>query len=377
MAAFDRDPAHERQQIQEISLAVARRVLKVLERTRFAPPMMAGDIEITARIISGIQREIDQILVAQPSYEPLEFAVLTHILSSQQHALALLEHLEKKIAGLAAPNPQPDPTRARAELLATSRAIEEDAQRYPQQGFAALRPPAAQLPSPGFAVPEQRPPLRQLPPPPQRPAPATAQSPRPQPQPKKQEKPKRQPINYAAWLSDLGASIVNPKNAGKTAASAVVIALLIGVLSFMPSRDDRQHRQSDVAPGQKLDGRLGASEAEATSASLPGSSAEAATIVTPAALSTEQAVEQPYLIVLTTRRSTEEIQQDFRSFKANYPDLLGTAKARVDRVQGQDRQTYYRLSLIPPQARDDAKSLCRSLKAAGLTGCWLKPVPLN
>ncbi len=375
MAAFDRDPALERQQIHEISLNVARRVLKVLERSSFAPPMIAGDIEITARIISGIQREIDQIMAAQPSYEPLEFALLTHILSSQQHAVGLVEHLETKIARLAAPSPQPDPARAHAELLATSRAIEEDAQRYARQGFATLRPPAAQLPAPGFTAPEQRPPLRQLPPPSQRPVPAAAQAQRPQP--KKQEKPKRQPVNYLAWLSDLRASIVNPKNAGKTAASAVAVALLVGVLSFMPSSNDHPHRQSTVAPGQKLDGRLGASEAEGTPASLPGSSAEAATIVSPAALSTEQAVEQPYLVVLTTRRSTEEIQQDFRSFKANYVDLLGTAKARVDRVQGQDRQTWYRLSLIPPQARDDAKSLCRSLKAAGLTGCWIKPVPLN
>ncbi|HEX2842673.1 hypothetical protein [Hyphomicrobium sp.] len=375
MAAFDRDPALERQQIQEISLNVARRVLKVLERSRFAPPMIAGDIEITARIISGIQRETDQIMAAVPPYEPLEFAVLTHILSSQQHALNLLEHLETKMSGLAAPSPQPAPSRAHAELLAASRAIEEDAQRYAQQGFAALRPPTAQSPSPGFAVPEQRHPLRQPPPQPQRPIPATAQTPRPQP--KRQEKSKRQPVNYVAWLSDLRAGIANPKNAGKTAASAVAVALLIGVLSFMPSSDDHKHRQSNVAPGQKLDGRLGASEADTTAASLPGSSAEAATIVSPAALSAEQAVEQPYLIVLTTRRNTEEIQQDFRSFKASYPSLLGTAKARVDRVQGQDRQTYYRLSLIPPQARDDAKSLCRNLKAAGLTGCWLKPVPLN
>jgi hypothetical protein len=88
-------------------------------------------------------------------------------------------------------------------------------------------------------------------------------------------------------------------------------------------------------------------------------------------------MEQPYLVVLTTRRSTEELQQDYRSYKQSYADLLSGSKARVDRIQGQDRQTYYRLSLIPPQSRDDAKTLCGRLRSAGLTGCWIRQVPVN
>ncbi|HYD16338.1 MAG TPA: SPOR domain-containing protein, partial [Hyphomicrobium sp.] len=71
------------------------------------------------------------------------------------------------------------------------------------------------------------------------------------------------------------------------------------------------------------------------------------------------------------------LQKAFMSYRETYPTLLGGSKARVDRIQGQDRQTWYRLSVIPPQARDDAKALCSGLRQAGLTGCWIKPVPLN
>lgn len=385
MAAFDRDAALERQQIQKISLNVARRLLKVLERSRFAP-RVAAEIASSARVISEIQREIDQIVASWPGYEPLDFAVLTHVLGSHQHALGLLELLEQKTAGLGnAPTPQPDHARAHAALLATSRAIEQDAQHYARQGFAALRPPVAQLPPPNFPPPpgiERRPPPRQLPPVANR-APGQEGAPQPRGKPKPQPKaPPRAKLNMA-WLRSMRDHLVNPKNAATTAGLTVVLTLVIGILSFMPSSDERtSHHTASLSPGQKLDGRLGPDDAPSAGASLPGSSAEAATILSPSAMSSAEPAapveqEQPYLVVLTTRQSTEELQQDLRSYKASYPDLLGTAKARVDRVQGQDRQTWYRMSLIPPQSQKDAKSLCSSLKAAGLTGCWIKPVPLH
>ncbi len=73
-------------------------------------------------------------------------------------------------------------------------------------------------------------------------------------------------------------------------------------------------------------------------------------------------MEQPYLVVLSTRASTEELQKDFQSFKEAYPDLLTGRRARVDLVQGQDQKTWHRLSLIPPQSQADAKDLCAKLR---------------
>jgi hypothetical protein len=88
-------------------------------------------------------------------------------------------------------------------------------------------------------------------------------------------------------------------------------------------------------------------------------------------------MEQPYLVVLATRRTTDELQKAFMAYREAYPDLLGSAKARVDQLQGQDKQTWYRLSVIPPRSRDEAKALCSGLRAAGLSGCWTKQVPLR
>ena len=94
-------------------------------------------------------------------------------------------------------------------------------------------------------------------------------------------------------------------------------------------------------------------------------------------LPTPATMEQPYLVVLSTRGSPEELLQDLRTFKADYPALLGEAKARVDRVHGLDGKTWHRLSLIPPQSFADAKALCSGLRAAGLSGCWVRPLPLG
>jgi hypothetical protein len=136
-----------------------------------------------------------------------------------------------------------------------------------------------------------------------------------------------------------------------------------------------------LAPGTKIEGRLAPSSDEAppndeatpkaTAATPPGPDSDEPLGALPPTM------EQPYLVVLSTRQTPEELLQDFRSFKEHYPSLLGTAKARVDKVQGQDGQIWHRLSLIPPLAHADAKDLCSGLKAAGLTGCWIKPLPVS
>jgi hypothetical protein len=388
MAAHDRNAAHERRQVQEISVNVARRLLSVLERTRFAPPALAEEISSKAHVISTIQREIDQLMASQPAHLTLDVAVLTHVLGSQQHALALVEYLEARIADIsAAARPPTDQARAHAALLATAREIEQDALRY-----AALPAPAAGYPRAGPGAPLGSPPnspapysaapaQRRLPPP--GPPPGGPQPPRQaSPPPKTKQRPPSAPSPIRPAPDRLAAVRALAAKPGPAAIVAVlaVTGLVGAVWLLLPQADARFVSQASTAieQGPKLDGRLDA--AGAPSEDAP--SDQAAATGPPMTFDTANAagareMEQPYLVVLATRKSTDELQKEFLNYRAAYPALLGSSKARVDRVQGQDRQTWYRLSVIPPQARDDAKALCSNLRSAGLTGCWIKPVPLN
>lgn len=383
MAAFDRDAALEQQQIREISDNVTRRLLKALDRCRFAPPAVATEIGVAARTVSDIQREIDHLMAAWPPHDPLDIAVLTHVLSSQQHALAMLEELEAKLPE--APQPPPhDPAYAHRALLATARDIEQEALRY---AAAPLRPdpyhPAMGLaPGPGFAPMPQpapaawAPPRAPAPPPGFQPPPAHGQgAPPPRSPPAKQKKRARaDAAPMASALAALRAVLAQPSAVATLTALTVVSVLVLGILTLMPTPDPGRTtwQSTNAAPGKKLDGRL-----DTAPAGDPAEATQASPIFGLVGTASRDAMEQPYLVVLATRRSTEELQRDYRGFKESYPDLLLNSKARVDRLQGQDRQSWYRLSLIPPQSQGEAKALCRSLKSAGLTGCWIKQVPLN
>lgn len=342
MSAFDRDASIERHQIREISLNVARRLRQVLDRNQYIPAALRPEVDSSIRVITGIQRDIDQIMSALPTDEALDFAILTHIMGGQRHALDLLEILEEKLEG-GRNVYQRDSSRVHQALLAVSREIERDAQRYAVEFSAPASATGRGSPSQQSRTAGKRPATT---------APA-----------RQGKKPSKSP----ATLAVLRTLAIKPVPVALLA-MAVGAGVVLAALRFVPSRDvPAEHQVAGQAEGEKLEGRL-----VPTAQDSGGAEGSAHPIVVAA-----PAMEQPYLVVLTTRRNTEELQQDYRSYKASYPDLLGNAKARVDRVQGQDKETWYRLSLIPPQARDDAKSLCSSLRKAGLTGCWIKPVPLR
>jgi len=336
--SFDRDASIERKQIHEISLNVARRLHQVLDRNHYIPAALRPEVDTTVRVITGIQRDIDQIMGALPSDEALDFAILTHIMGGQRHALDLLEILEEKLEG-GRSGYRRDSERVHQALLAVSREIENDARRYATESHAAApyasrdqgRPAATARPPPGpVGAPRA----------PSRPSAGAGRA--------------AAAVNVAA----LRATLAKPVPVA-LAALAVGAGLVVAVQKLMPP----EH----AAP---LPTETAAIVPDAGREGSPPAIAAPITVAAPA-------VAQPYLVVLATRRSTEELQQDYRSFKGSYPDLLGNAKARVDRVQGLDKQTWYRLSLIPPQTHEDAKALCSTLRKAGLTGCWIKPVPLH
>ncbi|MDQ8700075.1 SPOR domain-containing protein [Hyphomicrobium sp. LHD-15] len=393
MAAFDRDSALERQQIHEISINVARRLLRLLERSRNTPPHVAADIGSGARVISDVQREIEQLMASLPAHGPLDIAVLTHILGSHRRALDMLEVLEARLTQAVGPDEtRSDAARAHSALLATSREIERDAQRY-AQSYPESYPQSYPLPSPGGAraplaltgpanMPGPYPPQpgapqrqgAQRPPAQQPPPPAHGFGRRPEPPLTKKRRAGNAP--KLPTLSEVRALLTDRKVTAAFAVMTVVAGLAVSVLSFIGGGDAKH---AALEPGQKLDGRLDDAAPETGSLAPSGGSMSAEAAPATAALGpvTDPLMEQPYLVVLATRQTTEELHQDFRSLKGSYPDILGTAKARVDRVQGQDRQNWYRLSLIPPQSRDDAKAVCSSLRSAGMVGCWIRPLPLG
>lgn len=390
MAAYDRDASLERQQIREISRNVARRLNQILDRAQYIPAALRSEIDSTMHTINGIHRDVEQIMSNLPSDEALDFAILTHIMGGQRHALDLLEILEEKLAGQRNTY-QRDSQRVHQALLAVSREIEQDALRYAAE--PAPRPPAAQ-PSKGYAFTPPEPaaaPSYQPPPQPPRPsystagaaprppAPAAAQPLPPPPAPKsapgagppaarkavpRQPPPAPRLAELVARLRASSLSAVTKPVPVALAALAVGAGLVVAAQSLTSGKSDEQ--QATVT-GTKHEGRLASTEMG------PMRTAGDSTVTVAAA----PAMEQPYLVVLSTRRTTEELQQDYRGFKGTYASLLGNAKARVDRVQGQDQQTWYRLSLIPPRTHDDAKSLCTELRSAGLTGCWIRPVPVQ
>ncbi|AHB50154.1 hypothetical protein W911_09395 [Hyphomicrobium nitrativorans NL23] len=394
MNAFDRDTELERRQIHEISINVARRLLDVLERRNQLPPAVASEIVSGARAIAEIQREIDGIMTALPHGGMLDMAVLTHVLANHNRALSLVEDLEVRTGGRGAAR-HPDPERTHAALIATAREIERETRFHgtgpasqarstappnfsppqPEQYTAAYTQPSPQRahgappsmshgnaspPAPAHAMRE--------------PVPAAAvRPPRRQPPPQQHLQPRPSPAAVAAATprTPLRALVSSPVGAvALVTGIAILAASLAGAVSFALSNGDASEESHMAArtSGGKFDGRLTAGDA----ASAGGADI---LVVTPPANAAPLA--QPYLVVLATRPSTDELDRDFRYFKEAHPQLLGDARGRVDTMQSQDGKTWHRLSLIPPRSQEEAASLCAELKAAGLTECWIKPLPLG
>ena len=387
MHAYDRDTELERQQIHEISANVARRLLAVLERRHTAAPAAAAEIAAGARVVADIQREIDGIMNRLPPGTPLDMPVLTHVLESHNRALSLVEDLETRLSG----PPQParaahhgqrghaDAERTHAALIATAREIEREAREYEAEEARQV-PPTRQIPATRLVSIEPRPaaaPRLSNTPPTVAITPRMARSvppagtgtvrraPRPSPAPARMPDPGSNP----SVVSRLRSLAVSPLGATAAVAGVAIFAASVaGALSFaLTSAETGERLAAHGDPGRKFDGRLSQADAIPTSGS-------GTLVVSPP----ENAVSltQPYLVVVATRPSTDELEEDFRYFKEKYPTLIGNARGRVDSVQSQDGKTWHRLSLIPPRTQDEAAELCEKLKTAGLTECWIKPLPI-
>lgn len=368
MNPFDRDRDLERRQIHEISINVARRLLDVLERRHAAPPAVTAEVAAGARVIADIQREIDGIMGGLPESELLDIAVLTHVLASHSRALSLIEDLEIRLGGHR-PQARPDPERTHARLIATAREIEREARQYDQAPAPATRPPSRHPPGPqrpgAVAYPAPSP-GRAHPGAPARTSRTGAGTQRPA---RTQPRPQAAAPSRLRALRKLASSPVGA--VAFVAGIAVLAASLAGAVSLALSTgggDPGQQIATAHTSGDKFDGRLSAADiAEPGGADI--------LVVSPPANAAP--LTQPYLVVLATRPTMEELDKDFRYFQQEHSELLRNARGRVDRVDTQDGKTWYRLSLIPPRSRDEATALCAELKAGGLNECWINPLPIS
>lgn len=393
MNTYDRDALLERRQIHEISMNVARRLLALLERPPPVSPAVSAEIAAGSGTIAGIQHEIDNLMSRLPEGQLLDMSVLTHILESQNRALSLIEDLEAK-ASRGIFDSRPDQERTHAALIATAREIEREARLYEEEEFGHPLDAPYSLPETHpaqiarrFADPTRvqqptpqniaRPAKHGAPPQPSArttrtdgTAAARRQPPVPRTQAQRPRKgnPQRH-IAPAALFAKARTLATSPVGATTLVAGvAILAASLAGAVSLALSTDSDQLTASSRVPGQKFDGRLSQADAQPTSGS-------GTLVVSPPANLAN--LTQPYLVVIATRQSTEELEKDFLYFKETYPKLLGSARGRVDSVQSQDGKTWYRLSLIPPRAQGEASELCTELKSAGLTECWIKPLPIG
>jgi len=384
MFGLGRDPAYERQQIHEISINVGRRLLTVLDVSHHVPPLLASELEAGIRLVTDIQGEVANLLTSMPPPQPLDIASFTHIMGRLDQALGLLEFMEGRLA-LVDLGHRGSP--GRPEARHPPRPGERESQpsadwrgsRLNELLTASLPRTAGGSAGRGNPRTEQRtkggPPARS-----RETRPSGSHS-----------------ALLGARIAAAGGAaqsfLARPKVLGTIAILIVLGGFGLAVRPLLES--DRfggvKATATLLTPAEKLDGRLQSAAAPAvmtrTETGAIGANGEAGafhTAAVPPGPDSEQpleplppTMEQPYLVVLSTRETTEELLQDFRAFKEQYPSLLGSAKARVDKIEGQDQKIWHRLSLIPPLAHDEAKALCGDLKAAGLTGCWIKPLPVS
>ncbi|WP_394701468.1 SPOR domain-containing protein [uncultured Roseibium sp.] len=71
-----------------------------------------------------------------------------------------------------------------------------------------------------------------------------------------------------------------------------------------------------------------------------------------------------YVVQVTSQRSEDAARSAYQALQQRYPSILGSKQAVIVSANIEDRGTFYR-ARIPSGSRDEAISLCESLKSAG------------
>ncbi len=82
------------------------------------------------------------------------------------------------------------------------------------------------------------------------------------------------------------------------------------------------------------------------------------------ATNTGQIAPGTYVVQVTSQRSEDAARSAYQALQQRYPSILGSRQAVIVSANIEDRGTFYR-ARIPSGSRDEAISLCESLKSAG------------
>jgi hypothetical protein len=392
MSSRDLSAGQLRYHLQELSVSVARRLIAVLDAARDAPHGVAAELDAVVTEITDIQRELAYEMAGPPLGGAADLSSLSRMLELQQRMMHLLDRIE----------------------TLSSRPITtylEQRQRTPLEehgGWTA--PPGSRASAPYHDEPQPDTALavvRNW----EQPHPAYAQV--------------YEGVHQRAALGAHGAetapflarSLGTHVSGGATGtmmrwphmspaarwgllpmAICIVSALLTTTVNRLLQGDPAgilTHSDSVAKRGDRLDARAVPEERASAAPERPqaplAARLEQPERIAPAAAPAQSAVitvsppppssdrgldalnpDAPSVAVLTTHQDPAVARQTFLTLKERFPDILGTAEAEIEAVQTQDGATWHRVSLVPPVPRTEAKDLCKRLRAAGYSGCWVK-----
>jgi hypothetical protein len=380
-----------RYHLQELSVAVARRLVAVLDAARDAPHGVAAELDAVVAEITDIQRDLAYEMAGPPIGGAADLSSLSRMLDLQRRMMSLMDRIET-ISSRPITNyleqrqrtPLEDRSHSGWSTARPQRATHYDGAQL-QTALPALRDwePPHQIPAPTYDVLHQH-------------AAYDAHGAR------------TAPFLDRALASNGGsgtASMARWPHFSPTArwgilpmAICIVSALLTTTVNRLMQSDSSgilQHSEDVAKRGDRLDARLTsdepASAAPEQSAARPSTRLEetqriavvpaavqpATITVSPPPPQSDRGLDAlnpdaPSVVVLATHQEPSAAQQAFVKLKERFPDILGAAEADIEAVQTQDGTTWHRLSLLPPVPRSEAKDLCKRLRAAGYAGCWVR-----
>lgn len=387
MTSRDLSAGQLRYHLQELSVAVARRLVAVLDAARDAPHGVAAELDAVVAEITDIQRDLAYEMAGPPIGGAADLASLSRMLDLQRRMMSLMDRIE----------------------TISSRPITnylEQRQRTPLEdrshsGWSTARPQLATHYG-GAELHSGLPAVRDWEPPHQIPAPAYDVL--------------NQHAAYDAHAAGtapfLDRALASNGSAGTTGmarwphfspaarwgilpmAICIVSALLTTTVNRLMQGDSPgilQHSEDVAKRGDRLDANLGSDELataapersatrleETQRIAIAPAAVQPATItVSPPSPQSDRGLDAlnpdaPSVAVLATHQDPSAARQAFVKLKERFPDILGATEAEIEAIQTQDGTTWHRLSLLPPVPRSEAKDLCKRLRAAGYVGCWVR-----
>jgi hypothetical protein len=378
MSAHRYDAERLRHHLHDLSSAVARRLIGVLDTARDGKHELSHEFNAVVCEITAIQRELVDELTGPHAVRSADMATMGRLLELHDKAVRLLEHLEALLAQPAYDYLGPGHPARRPRAGSGSYATASRVRAAEGPGVAATArgaPPVhayadpyddsrAYMPLEARAAPLPRASGAGL----QRVASGASQS---------------RFLSVPTW-GLFGAAL----------ALAFALSATVGAHILSGNGEGGEGEPAQVAVrSSRLDVRVPADvetsggngpiqhiivAAEPPKSILPA--AKVALITETGALpeASGRAADTPssvagFVAVLGTYDDEAAAREAFRRLKESNTAVLATAEAQLEKVEGQGGKSWQRLSLLPAATREEAKEICRRLGEGGHTGCWVKP----